>query len=115
MTSSTSTSTSTSTATPTLTSASAVTGTVWTLDPSVVWLDQGEEISLYRSDVGEFETLNRSASAIWRLLVAGTTPADIAVQLAETFGAADDAQRRQVAGDVERFVAALAEQGLIRS
>jgi hypothetical protein len=85
----------------------------WVVSPAVVWTDAAGEIQLYSTDTGEFQTLNATAAAIWRLLVDGKEYEAIVAGLAEECGAQDDNQRNLVASDTERFIRDLAGRGLI--
>lgn len=85
----------------------------WQVSPDVIWIGE-EEVRLYDPARGEFETLNGSASAVWRLLDAGHPVGDVVAQLATQFGAGDEAQRRRIAADVEAFVQALSHRGMVR-
>jgi hypothetical protein len=85
----------------------------WTVSPTVVWDDASGEIQLYDTTVGEFQTLNVTAAAIWRQLVERGERDEIVAGLAAEFGAQDDNQRRLIGTDTDRFIADLAERGLI--
>jgi hypothetical protein len=85
----------------------------WRVHPDVVWIGDDEEIRLYDSGRGEFETLNATAAAIWRLAAAGRTPDEMVAELAGTFGAADDAQRRRIGTDVGEFLDELTGRGIL--
>lgn len=85
----------------------------WTVSPSVVWSQAGDEINLYDTVAGEFQTLNPTAAAIWRHVIDTGEQAAIVAALAEEFGAEDDNQRHLIATDVDRFISGLAELGLV--
>jgi Coenzyme PQQ synthesis protein D (PqqD) len=85
----------------------------WRIHPDVVWIGDDDEIRLYHSGRGEFETLNTTAAAIWRLADAGRTLAEIVAELAGAHGAGDDAQRRRIEADVREFVDELAGRGIL--
>jgi hypothetical protein len=78
-----------------------------------VWTESGDEIRLYDTTAGEFQTLNPSGTAIWRTIVDIGEHDAVLSALAEQFGAQDDHQRRLIATDTDVFVRRLAEQGLI--
>jgi hypothetical protein len=86
---------------------------IWTVASHVVWLDQADEIQLYDTTAGQFQTLNATGAAIWRRLVDNGERDAIVAGLAEQFGAEDDNQRGLIAQDTDRFLGRLAEQGLI--
>lgn len=86
----------------------------WVVSPSVVWVDSPDEIQIYDTTAGEFQTLNATAAAIWRQLVQTGDEDAIVAGLAEEFGAEDDNQRGLIADDTGRFIEQLAAQGLIR-
>jgi hypothetical protein len=87
----------------------------YTIPDAVIWTDDDDEIRLYDSARGEFETLNSTAAAIWRLADQGRTAAEIAAELGTAFDAQDDAQRRGIARDVEEFLGDLVGRGLLVS
>ncbi|MER7164756.1 PqqD family protein [Micromonospora sp. NPDC000207] len=87
---------------------------VWVVSPNVVWVDSPDEIQLYDTDAGEFQTLNSTGAAIWRHLVRVGEQDAIVAGLAEEFGAEDDNQRGLIADDTSRFLRHLADQGIIR-
>jgi hypothetical protein len=68
---------------------------------------------LYDSGRGEFETLNSTAAAIWRLADAGRTLAEMAAEPADAHGAGDDAQRRRIHADVREVVDELTARGIL--
>jgi hypothetical protein len=85
----------------------------WAVSPSVVWSESGNEINLYDTTAGEFQSLNPTAAAIWRHVIDTGDQAAIIAALAEEYGAQDDNQRHLLASDVDRFIRGLAELGLI--
>lgn len=87
----------------------------WTVRPSVVWIDSNDEIQLYDTTGGEFQTLNETGAAIWRWLVKNGDQDAIVTGLAEEIGADDDNQRGLIADDTRRFIEQLAAQGLIQA
>lgn len=87
----------------------------WMVRPSVVWISSRDEIQLYDTTGGEFQTLNATGAAIWRQLVKNGDQDAIVTGLAEEFGAEDDTQRALIADDALRFIEQLAAQGLIQA
>ncbi len=85
----------------------------WTVSPNVVWTQSGDEIQLYDTTAGEFQTLNASGTAIWRKVVDIGDQDAVVSALAEQFGAQDDHQRRLIATDTDVFLRRLAEQGIV--
>lgn len=85
----------------------------WVVDTNVVWLDDGDEVQLYDTTQGVFQTLNATGTAIWRQLVAlGDTEAIVSA-LAEEFGVVDDGYRTMITTDTAEFIADLAGRGII--
>lgn len=85
----------------------------WVVSPSVVWLGAGDDVQVYDTIAGEFQTFNNTAAAIWRHL-SSLGEADLVVAaLAEEFGAVGDHQRRIIAADTAEFIDDLASRGLI--
>ncbi|MFV2086103.1 PqqD family protein [Micromonospora sp. LOL_021] len=87
----------------------------WIISPSIVWVDSPDEIQLYDTAAGEFQTLNATAAAIWRQLVKTSDEDAIVAGLTTEFGAEDDNQRSLIADDTNRFIEQLAAQGIIRA
>ncbi|MFY1638277.1 PqqD family protein [Solwaraspora sp. WMMB335] len=87
----------------------------WVVSPSIVWVDLSDEVQLYDTTAGEFQTLNATAAAIWRQLVNTGDQDAVVAGLAEEFGAEDDNQRDIIADDTSQFIERLASQGLIRA
>lgn len=85
----------------------------WAVNPSVVWSESSDEIRLYDTASGNFQTLNPTGTAIWRRIADTGDQDAIVAALAEEFGAQDDNQRHLVASDTERFIRGLADLGLI--
>jgi hypothetical protein len=85
----------------------------WRVHPDVVWIGEDDEIRLYDSRHGEFETLNAPAAAIWRLADAGWTLEEMTAELAVTFRAADDAQRRRIRADMREFLDELTRRDIL--
>jgi hypothetical protein len=76
---------------------------------SLEWrLVEGEVVAvdLERS---EYLLVNRTGAALWRLLAEGSSPGELAADLVERYGLAP----RRAEADVEVFVAALAQRGLL--
>jgi PqqD family protein of HPr-rel-A system len=85
----------------------------WAVNPSVVWSESSDEIRLYDTASGNFQTLNPTGTAIWRRIADTGDQDAIVAALAEEFGARDDNQRHLIASDTERFIHGLADLGLI--
>lgn len=71
--------------------------------------DIDEEIIVMRLDNGEFFSLSGTGSAIWRLIDGTRDRATLIEALAQKY----DADDREIAVDVEDFLAQLKEQGLL--
>ncbi|WP_432841208.1 PqqD family protein [Dactylosporangium sp. CA-092794] len=79
----------------------------------VVWTDADDEVRLYDSGSGEFQTLNSSAAQIWRLVAQGR-PADAIVgELAAAFAHDDEYEAELIAKDVLEFIETLRAAGLL--
>jgi Coenzyme PQQ synthesis protein D (PqqD) len=70
----------------------------------------GELVALDGQD-SRYVAANGSGTLLWRALIAGTTPEALAEQLVRTYGI----DRERATTDVDRFLAALAERGLLTS
>lgn len=73
----------------------------------VVWADSDEEVRLYDSATGDFQTLNASAARIWRLVVAGTPVMGIVAELVAAFGADDAHEAVTIESDIKEFIETL--------
>jgi hypothetical protein len=71
--------------------------------------DIDEEIIVMRLDNGEFFSLEGTAAAAWRLIDGTRDRATLIEALAQEY----DADDREIAADVEDFLAQLKEQGLL--
>ena len=73
-------------------------------------LVDGEVVAL-DLERSEYLLVNRSGAMLWQLLAAGSSPADMALRLVETYQLAE----QQIQTDVEAFVSALASRQLLES
>lgn len=78
-------------------------------DELIEWREIDAEIVALDRGAGEYIAVTGSGAVLWSLLVAGTTRR----ALAETLVARFDVELAIAHRDVERFVAALAERGLL--
>lgn len=83
--------------------------TVRLRDELIEWREIDGEIVALDRGAGEYLAVTGSGAVLWPLVVAGTT----AEALAEALTARFDVERTTAGRDVERFVAALAERGLL--
>ena len=73
------------------------------------WRQVGDEIVVLDLRSNAYLSINQSGTALWELLVDGSTPATMEARLVSDFGVDDD----QARADVKAFVAMLDEQGLL--
>jgi hypothetical protein len=78
-------------------------------DDDLSWRQVGDEIVVLDLRSNAYLSINQSGTALWGLLVDGSTPATMEARLVSDFGVDDD----QARADVEAFVAMLDEQGLL--
>jgi len=78
-------------------------------DEDLSWRQVGDEIVVLDLRSNAYLSINQSGTALWELLVDGSTPATMEARLVSDFGVDDD----QARADVEAFVAMLDEQGLL--
>lgn len=75
----------------------------------IAWVELDGEAVLYDADGGGVHALNPTATLVWQLLDGTATLATLADELAEAFAA----DPRQIAGDLEQLVGALATSGVL--
>jgi hypothetical protein len=73
------------------------------------WREIEGEIVGVDLDKSEYLAINRSGAVLWPALAQGATKSELAAKLVETFDLDPDA----AAKDVDAFIAALSDQGLI--
>jgi sensor domain CHASE-containing protein len=73
------------------------------------WRQVEDEVIVVDLRSNEYLSINQSGTALWEMLVDGTTSETMAARLASDFGLDHDRART----DVEAFVAMLAERGLL--
>ena len=83
--------------------------TTYRIPASVLRANLEAEEVLLNTDTGQYHVLNETGRGVVSSLEAGGTPGDAAVDLATSTGAPLD----RVRGDVETFVQALVERGLL--
>ncbi len=74
------------------------------------WRQVGDEVIVLDLRSNSYLSINHSGTALWELLVDGSTPDTMAARLVSEFGV-DEGQART---DIEEFVAMLTKQGLLR-
>ncbi|MBV9451681.1 MAG: PqqD family protein [Streptosporangiaceae bacterium] len=73
----------------------------------VVWTGDGDEVRLYDTMTGDFQTLNATAARIWQLIAQGRPVSAIVAELVTDFAADDAGEAQVIEGDIREFVAAL--------
>ena len=76
--------------------------------PSVIFQRLGDEGALIRLPTERIYELNQTATRLWEMLMAGSDRAQIEQQLLQEF----DLDERQLAPEIETFLAMLASEGL---
>jgi hypothetical protein len=74
-----------------------------------VWRQVGDEVVILDVPTATYLTLNSSAVVLWDQLAEGATPTELAAKLMATYDITDD----RAAKDVQHFLEALQERGLI--
>jgi hypothetical protein len=85
----------------------------YTVSPDVIWAEGEDEINIYDSAHGEFQTLNSSGAEVWRLVAGGREIQDIVTELTGRYDNGDPRETALIAEDTRAFVAALLGQGLL--
>jgi dihydrodipicolinate synthase/N-acetylneuraminate lyase len=83
------------------------------LSDDVVWTGDAEEVRLYHTAAGDFQTLNATASRIWHLITQGKPVPEIVADLVTDFAEGDAAEARVIEHDVREFVTTLRAAGLV--
>jgi hypothetical protein len=73
------------------------------------WRQVEDEVIVLDLRSNEYLSINQSGTALWEMLVDGTTAETMSARLASDFGLEPDRSRT----DVEAFIAMLAERGLL--
>lgn len=82
-------------------------------NPEVVWGGPDDAVRVYHAGVGEFQTLNRTGSAIWALATSGHDAATIAARLATAYELSDGEPVTALEEDVQGFLDTLVAAGLL--
>jgi Coenzyme PQQ synthesis protein D (PqqD) len=77
--------------------------------PSVIFQRLGNEGVLIRLHTERIYELNQTATRVWEMLVAGSNRAQIEQQMVQEF----DVDDRQLAQEIEVFLAMLSSEGLV--
>ena len=78
-------------------------------DEDLSWRQVGDELIVLDLRSNSYLSINESGTALWQMLVDGTTVRGMTARLASDFGLDQD----RATTDVEAFVAMLAERGLL--
>ncbi len=77
----------------------------------VVWREEGDQLVVLELTSTTYLTLNGSAKQLWLCLTDGATKEELVGMLVDTYGISAE----QAVSDVESFLAALTERGLLSS
>ncbi|MEU7879215.1 PqqD family protein [Microbispora bryophytorum] len=83
------------------------------ISEAVIWQETGEGISLYHTESGDFHSLNDTGSRIWRLVASDGEREPVMFKLSRDFAGSNSAMSRRIVTEVEEFIGAMIEQGLI--
>jgi Coenzyme PQQ synthesis protein D (PqqD) len=78
-------------------------------DTDLHWREIDAEVIALEARGSTYLAANRAGTVLWRALVDGSTREGLADELVRTYGI----DRERAAADVDRFVDALVEQGLL--
>jgi hypothetical protein len=78
-------------------------------DTDLHWREIDGEIIALEAQGSRYVAANGAGTVLWRALVNGTTRESLADDLVREYGI----ERERAFGDVDRFLASLAEQGLL--
>ncbi len=85
----------------------------WRFHPDIVWADTNDEIRIYDARSNEFQTLNETGAAIWRLLATGEESEGIVASLGQSYQAQHAEDLELIRQDVLAFVQMLAAEGVL--
>jgi hypothetical protein len=74
------------------------------------WRQVGDEIIVLDLRSNAYLSINHSGTALWDMLVDGSTPTTMTTRLVAAYGVDEERARK----DVEEFVTMLADRGLLR-
>ncbi|MFI1995419.1 PqqD family protein [Actinoplanes sp. NPDC020271] len=83
------------------------------ISDAVIWHENGDGISIYHVDSGEFLSFNGSAAQIWVLLDSDGERAPVIDKLALMYAAGNATLARRIRAEVDEFIDAMLAQGLI--
>lgn len=79
-------------------------------DGELSWRQVGDEVIVLDLRSNAYLSINETGTALWEMLVDGSTPATMAERLMSEFSVDEDRAR----ADVEAFVAVLTERDLLQ-
>lgn len=79
-------------------------------DEELSWRQVGDEVIVLDLRSNAYLSINQSGTALWEMLVDGSTPATMAERLVSEFSVDEDRAR----ADVDAFLAMLAERDLLQ-
>jgi len=68
------------------------------------WKEIGGQVVILHSGTGEYWSLNSTASAIWKGVMEGLAPGDIAARVSKEFTVTVDEAKKDVDGILQQFV-----------
>lgn len=78
---------------------------------NVVWRQVGDEVMILDTASSEYLSVNTTGSALWPLLLEGSSLGDLSSALVDKFGVGEDT----AAADASAFVASLEQMGLLQA
>ena len=83
------------------------------ISDAVIWQESGDGVSLYRTDSGEFLTLNGSAAQIWALLDGDGERETVIAELTLLYAAGNATLARKIRSEVDAFIDRMLASGLL--
>ncbi|MER5641355.1 PqqD family protein [Kitasatospora sp. NPDC002227] len=83
------------------------------ISEDVVWTPGFDEVRLYDSESGEFQTLNSTAAQIWTLLADGKDVEGIVAELGAEHTDGSPEALDMIGSDIRGFLAELAARGVL--
>jgi hypothetical protein len=83
------------------------------ISDAVIWDKTAGGISLYHTESGEFRTLNETGAQIWALIADDGEREPVITKLTLLFGGGNAAVGTRIRSDVNAFISAMIDQGLL--
>jgi hypothetical protein len=83
------------------------------ISDAVIWHESAGSVSLYHTEIGDFHTLNETASKIWMLVASEGEWKPILSKLVDEFAGNNTAVNIRIVTDAKAFLSSMIERGWI--